>query len=220
MRGQPREPIVGGPAAQTGASGAGAFPGRGLLALAWSKYTQELHRRPLKTKCITAACVAAFSDLVAQAITSGGLPKNWRRTLAVACFGFLYTGPSAHFWQTLMEWLFAGRKDFQSVLLKVFVDQMTYGPFCNILFMSFATLVLEGRPVAVLQQKIARDYPGVQLYGWRLWPLAALINYRFVPLQFRVLFINVVSFIWTTFLLLKAKRAQALLVVAAKSGAD
>ncbi len=80
--------------------------------------------------------------------------------------------------------------------------------------MSFAALVLEGRPLSFVLQKIPRDYPGVQLNGWRLWPLAALINYRFVPLQFRVLFINVVAFIWTTFLLLKAKRAQAQTILA------
>lgn len=40
--------------------------------------------------------------------------------------------------------------------------------------------------------QIKRDYPLVQLNGWKLWPLAALINYKFVPLQFRVLFINCV----------------------------
>ncbi|PNH04085.1 Peroxisomal membrane protein PMP22 [Tetrabaena socialis] len=79
--------------------------------------------------------------------------------------------------------------------------------------MSFATLVLEGRPVDAVLAKIVRDYPGVQLYGWRLWPLAALINYRFVPLQFRVLFINFVALMWTIFMLLRAKRQQALLVV-------
>lgn len=80
--------------------------------------------------------------------------------------------------------------------------------------MAFATLVLEGRSLAELRVKIGKDYPSVQLYGWRLWPLAALINYRFVPLQFRVLFINLVALCWTTFLLLRAKRAQQLVAAA------
>jgi hypothetical protein len=50
-----------------------------------------------------------------------------------------------------------------------------------------------------------RDYPKVQMNGWRLWPLAALINYKFIPLQFRVLFVNMVALFWGTFLLLSSK---------------
>ncbi|GIL73673.1 hypothetical protein Vretifemale_3805, partial [Volvox reticuliferus] len=188
------------------------IPSGGPLALCWKRYIEELNKRPLRTKCVTSACVAALSDVVAQLIISGSY-KSVKRTLAVACFGAIYTGPSAHYWQKFMERLFSGKKDLTTVLQKVLVDQLTYGPVCNVLFMSFATLVLEGKPFSFLLQKIAKDYPGVQLNGWRLWPLAALINYRFVPLQFRVLFINVVAFIWTTFLLLRSKRAQGLPVM-------
>jgi hypothetical protein len=53
--------------------------------------------------------------------------------------------------------------------------------------------------------QIRRDYPLVQLNGWKVWPVAALINYKFVPLQFRVLFINCVALGWSIFLLLRAR---------------
>jgi peroxisomal membrane protein 2 len=46
--------------------------------------------------------------------------------------------------------------------------------------MSFATLVLEGRTFAFLKDKISRDYPSVQLTGWKLWPLASFINFKWV----------------------------------------
>ncbi|KAG2446540.1 hypothetical protein HYH02_008527 [Chlamydomonas schloesseri] len=201
-----------GPSSAAPGAPSGLQPG-GIVGLAWQKYIQELHRRPLRTKCITSACVAGLSDVIAQFITQGSY-KNWKRTLAVAAFGAAYTGPSAHFWQKFMEWLFSGKVDIGTVLLKVVVDQLSYGPVCNVLFMAFATLVLEGRSLVELRSKIRKDYPSVQLYGWRLWPLAALINYRFVPLQFRVLFINLVALCWTTFLLLRAKRAQQLVAAA------
>jgi peroxisomal membrane protein 2 len=29
-----------------------------------------------------------------------------------------------------------------------------------------------------------------------VWPLAGLINYRYIPLQYRVLFINLVALCW------------------------
>ena len=51
--------------------------------------------------------------------------------------------------------------------------------------------------------RIALPLP--QVKAWRVWPLAALINFAFVPLNFRVLFINVVALCWSTFLLLQAR---------------
>jgi len=72
--------------------------------------------------------------------------------------------------------------------------------------------------------KLRNDYPGIQLHGWKvglllaslhscqqnalhdlaptdmlclqLWPLASLVNYRFVPVKLRVLFVNCVAFLW------------------------
>ena len=91
--------------------------------------------------------------------------------------------------------------------MQVVLDQATYGPLCNVLFMSFAGLALEGLSFAALRDRIANNYVSVQLNGWKLWPLAALINYRFVPLKFRVLFVNLVALCWSTFLLLRSRAA-------------
>lgn len=53
-----------------------------------------------------------------QRIISGGY-KNSRRTLAIACYGLIWNGPSAHFWQKFMEYLFPGKTDMKTVLKKV-----------------------------------------------------------------------------------------------------
>jgi Mpv17 / PMP22 family len=58
------------------------------------------------------------------------------------------------------------------------------------------SLVVEGRSAQHTQQRLKRDYPGIQWNGWKLWPLAAFINYTYVPLKLRVLFVNVVAFCW------------------------
>jgi hypothetical protein len=49
---------------------------------------------------------------------------------------------------------------------------------------------------AHFQHKVIHDYPGIQLNGWKLWPAAAMFNYRFVPLHLRVLFLNAVALGW------------------------
>jgi hypothetical protein len=67
---------------------------------------------------LTSAFIAGLSDVIAQRLISGGY-KNWRRTLALAIYGFLWNGPSAHFWQSFMENLFRGSSGLQTVLKKV-----------------------------------------------------------------------------------------------------
>lgn len=47
-----------------------------------------------------------------------------------------------------------------------------------------------------LVAKVVQDYPAVQLNGWKLWPAAAMFNYRYVPLNLRVLFLNFVALGW------------------------
>lgn len=58
------------------------------------------------------------------------------------------------------------------------------------------SLVVEGRSARATKQRLQQDYPRIQLNGWKVWPLAALINYRYVPLKLRVLFVNLVAFCW------------------------
>ncbi len=76
------------------------------------------------------------------------------------------------------------------------LDQLTYGPVCNVLMISYLSLIVEGRSGAETRRRLRQDYPQIQRNGWKLWPLAALVNYRYVPLKLRVLFVNVVAFCW------------------------
>lgn len=69
-----------------------------ILALALQRYMKELSERPLRTKALTSAGIAALSDVIAQQLLMGRY-SNVRRTLAVATFGFCYSGPGAHYWQ-------------------------------------------------------------------------------------------------------------------------
>lgn len=166
-------------------------------------------------QALTAATLAALSDVLAQRLTSRKAPFNWRRTLAISLFGFLWTGPSNHFWQLLLESLFQGaatnsqetRKRSWTASKKVLLDQLTYGPLNNVLFMIFMAKVIEGRSWRTTLLKMKADYPAIQLRGWRFWPVAQLINQTVVPLHLRVLWTNCVAFAWSTFLILRSKSA-------------
>lgn len=181
-----------------------------IVAVAWQRYLKQLEAKPLRTKAVTAACISGISDVIAQRIGSNA-PLNWRRTLAMALFGLVWSGPSNHYWQQLMERTFKGQKSSATIVEKVALDQLLYGPVCNVLMMSYISMVVDGRSAQFTRNKLQRDYPGVQVNGWKLWPLASLVNYRFVPLKLRVLFVNIVALFWSTFLISRTKSANQLL---------
>ena len=48
---------------------------------------------------------------------------------------------------------------------KVLLDQSTYGPINNILFMCYLAMVVEGRSWPATRGQVAAQYPNVQLKG-------------------------------------------------------
>lgn len=180
-----------------------------LLGLAWARYCQRLEKQPLPTKAITAGCLSAASDVIAQSLTSKN-PLNLRRTLALGAFGFFWSGPSNHFWQGFLQRMFPKQTD-SNLVRKVVIDQITYGPVCNLALMSFLALVVDGRSFKFTANKLRSDFWSVQRNGWKFWPLVAVLNYRYVPLKLRVLVINLAAFCWSTFLIVKS-HGKALVV--------
>lgn len=95
-------------------------PMAAILKLAFKRYKSSLQQRPLLTKAATSATIAALSDVIAQTLTPAA-PYSARRTLLLALLGFLWGGPSVHFWQKFMEKSLPGVSPGQ-VLKKTLVD--------------------------------------------------------------------------------------------------
>ena len=76
-----------------------------FVVLGWQRYLDSLHDKPLQTKALTSATLAACSDMLAQRLSSPA-PLNWRRTATVALFGLLWSGPANHYWQAVLERIF------------------------------------------------------------------------------------------------------------------
>eukprot|EP00850_Spirogloea_muscicola_P001914 SM000007S20874 [mRNA] locus=s7:625265:626130:- [translate_table: standard] len=86
----------------------------------------------------------------------------------MALFGLLFGGPSLHIVHRLLDRIFRSAQDTPTVLCKVAVEQLTYGPIMNLANMFFIARVVEGRPMPAVREKIRRDYPSVQINGWRV----------------------------------------------------
>jgi len=87
-------------------------PQSSILQLAWRGYLNQLKQHPLRTKALTAACIAALSDVIAQRILTGGYKSGrWgmpRVSLPPAPAIIL---PWEHHRPTTCTWLRLGRRE-------------------------------------------------------------------------------------------------------------
>jgi peroxisomal membrane protein 2 len=65
--------------------------------------------------------------------------------LLLQLWGLLIGAPSAHFWHFYLQRWFAGKAEtLQTVLQKVALDQLTFGPLYNLAFMAYTSMVVNG----------------------------------------------------------------------------
>ena len=183
----------------------------------WATYTYWLNRRPIVTKSITSAVLAFTSDSVAQTIEykstvtqkdTSENPSSFRdhwdphRSLRLAFYASAVTAPLAHGWYLTLDRLLGPALTTRVAVQKVIVDQCLVAAPFTCLFFSANTL-LEGGTMDDVRRKLDTVFWPAMRANWMVWPAAMLINFRFVPLQRRVLFGNSVGFGWGIFMSLK-----------------
>ncbi len=120
----------------------------------------------------------------------------------MSAYGIMIDGPVGHFFYQLLD-----RKIYpedpkctQAVLAKTAIDQFIWAPVMTCVFLAFLT-TLEGHPdVSVILSVIQAKLVPIMLANFTVWPVAHLVNFRFVPPEQRILFNNIVAIAWTTYL--------------------
>lgn len=85
-----------------------------------------------------------------------------------------------------------------AVISKVAADHLVNSPLGTIAFFAW-TQSLRGTPEQIPCEVSEKLVP-TTMAGWRLWPAAQAVNFFIIPLQFRVVFINIVAVGWTCIL--------------------
>ena len=82
---------------------------------------------------------------------------------------------------------------------RVAADQSMMAPAGLVMFIG-AMGVMEGRTRKQIREKYKDMYADAIIANWKVWPLAQLINFRFMPLPYRVPFSQVCGVFWTLYL--------------------
>ncbi|TPX19072.1 uncharacterized protein E0L32_011233 [Thyridium curvatum] len=161
-------------------------------------YQARLAARPLLTQSVTTAILFATGDIVAQqAVEKKGIEKHeLARTARMALYGGTVFGPAATTWFAFLQRNVNLRSPNATILARVALDQGVFAPtFIGIFLSSMA--VLEGSSP---REKLDKSYMSALTTNWMIWPFVQMVNFRFMPLEHRVLFVNIVSIGWNSYL--------------------
>ena len=169
----------------------------------WAQYNSSLERRPLLTKAMTSLVGWALGDFLAQKFIAKGA-FDMARFLRLATFGFIYHGPTGHYWYNWLDKKIAGTGP-RSVAAKVAIDQAVWCPIFMTCFFAYLG-VANGDSLGAIRGKISADLFSAVKGSWKVWPIVHAVNFRFIPTQHRLLYINTVQIGFNIFLSLIGTR--------------
>ncbi|KAG6368490.1 hypothetical protein INS49_002699 [Diaporthe citri] len=161
-------------------------------------YQAKLVKRPLLTQVVTTAILFGTGDVIAQqAVDKKGLEKHdLARTGRMVLYGGAVFGPAATTWYKFLAKNVNLKSPNGTILARVALDQGVFAPvFIGVFLSSMATL--EGNSV---KEKLDKNYKTALTSNYMLWPFAQAVNFKVVPLEHRVLFVNVISIGWNCYL--------------------
>ncbi|XP_027433066.1 peroxisomal membrane protein 2 [Zalophus californianus] len=179
-------------------AGLGALPQRAL-----AQYLRLLRLYPVLTKAATSGILSALGNFLAQLIVKKREKENSQKLdvigpLRYAIYGFFFTGPLSHFFYLFMEHWIPSEVPLAGVK-RLLLDRLLFAPAFLLLFF-LAMNFLEGRDAAAVAVQIRRSFWPALRVNWQVWTPAQFVNINYVPLQFRVLFANLVSLFWYIYL--------------------
>uniref|UniRef100_A0A7S3CVP4 Uncharacterized protein n=1 Tax=Palpitomonas bilix TaxID=652834 RepID=A0A7S3CVP4_9EUKA len=191
---------------------------------AWGRYSQWLGDKPLSANIWTSGVIVGVGDYFAQSIEQESIrpdTKNWTRVIALSSWGFVTGGPMYYWYRYLDKlWPPKGLSSVGAVLKKTFGNQVVMAPLMNTLFFIYATSVSRSvdtilnptspRFNSTLEVEIERKL-SVQLLptvttSLFYWIPVHLVNFSFVPSKYRVLYLSMGLWGWSTYLSIVAHR--------------
>ena len=109
---------------------------------------------------------------IMQVFIAGG-PIDYKRLATLSFFGFIYHGPSGHYFYNWLDEKIPGT-DAIPVFSKVAVDQLFWCPIFMSVFFTYLGLV-NGDSLATIGNKIKADLFTACQGSWKVWPMVSIM---------------------------------------------
>lgn len=90
-------------------------------------------------------------------------------------------------------------KSLKFVTAKVAADSIVFGPLDLLIFFSYMGFA-SGRTIDQVKEDVKRDFLPALLVGGTVWPLVQVANFRFVPVRYQLLYVNLFCLLDSSFL--------------------
>lgn len=153
-----------------------------------------LKSHPLATNVAFSCCVAATSDYIAQKFIQGHQTLDTQRTRHMVTYNCT-TAPIWHMWYKQMDHYLKQSQTW----LKVVLDQTTITPIDYLGFFAVFNYV-KGDSIEKCIAELNRVYLKALIPDTIFWPFMTFMGYKFIPLQYRFIYFELVDLVWCTFL--------------------
>ncbi|CAK9293505.1 unnamed protein product [Gordionus sp. m RMFG-2023] len=145
-----------------------------------------------------------IGDITAQTIDrykkgARHYPHSYKRTAILIGFGVFNAGPLMRSWYSFLDKSFGTQKSFRYGFKKMVIDQVFFAPIFLLNYLVTPEILKNGN-FSTIDQKIEKDYIYIMKANYKIWPFVQLINMSMVPLIYRVLVTNIVSFMFNTYI--------------------
>lgn len=193
-----------------------------LNLVSW--YRNKLDSHPLLTKSLTASLIAGTGDVTCQYMTSSSSSPqsvllfqdewNWKRTGRFMLVGCLYSAPARHYYFNYLARSFAGSSPYR-VAQRVFMERVVFAPISLAVWLTTmwtlesvtgettVTTTTSHSPWYNWQgycDTFSATYPTLLWTSWSWWTPIMALNFRYVPVQYQVLYVNAFNLVWNTYL--------------------
>ena len=105
-------------------------------------------------------------------------------------------GPAATIWYGFLQRRIVLKSENLTIAARVLTDQLVFASTNLFVFLS-SMAYMEGSSPG---EKLRSTYFPALEKNWMLWPAVQTVNFKYVPLQHRVLVVNFVSLGWNCYL--------------------
>ncbi|KAH7104751.1 hypothetical protein BKA62DRAFT_477504 [Auriculariales sp. MPI-PUGE-AT-0066] len=173
-------------------------------------YNQSFDRNPYATLAVTNSGLNVLGDVIAQGAQmmtakDGEVVRyDPMRSMRFAAFG-LAMGPFIGRWIKFLEHQFpmpktnSSRANLLALTKRVASDQAVMAPAGLLVFLG-SMGVMEGRSREEIMTKYRDLYMPALFMNWKVWPAVQFVNFKFIPLPFRVPFQSSCGCFWTLYL--------------------
>ncbi|KAK9450427.1 uncharacterized protein V1518DRAFT_432237 [Limtongia smithiae] len=166
-------------------------------------YSAMMTSRPILTQCVTTSVLFGAGDFIAQRASPDRERDgkyDYVRTARMCFHGGVVFAPVVSQWYRLISTriVLPGRP-MAEACLRMAADQLVWAPV-GLASFYVSMGVLQLHSWKQIKEELRTKWYPTMVGNYMVWPAVQVLNFRLIPLDYRLMFVNIVSIAWNAFL--------------------